>query len=95
MHMVARAHLGRQGVERGSVGQGIRERRKQVDRMLLGLLLGLLLLLQLVLHPALSVRPSIRPLVGRSVTLSSKTRKINISEQIVDRDSILGSLDAS
>ena len=42
-----------------------------------------------------SVRPSVRQLVRRSVTLLSKTREINILEQIVARGGIPGSLDAS
>ncbi len=53
----------------------------------------------IILRPRISitgsVRPSVRPSVGPSVTLSSKTREINILEQIVDRNSKLGSLDAS
>ena len=42
-----------------------------------------------------SVGPSVRPLVGRLVTLSSKTRLIDIFEQIIATGGLLGSLDAS
>ena len=42
-----------------------------------------------------SVRRSVRPSVGWSVTLSSKTRLINIFEQIIATGGLLGSLDAS
>ena len=42
-----------------------------------------------------SVRPSIRPSVGGSVTLSSKTREINIFEQNIVTGGMLGPLDAS
>ena len=41
------------------------------------------------------VGPSVRPSVGWLVTLSSKTRLINIFEQIIARGGLLGSLDAS
>ena len=41
------------------------------------------------------VCPSVRPSVCWLVTLSSKIREINIFEHIVDRESILGSIDAS
>ena len=40
-------------------------------------------------------RVSVRRLVGWLVTFSSKISEINIFEQIVDRGSMLGSLDAS
>ena len=42
-----------------------------------------------------SVRPSVRRLVGRSVTLLSKTREISIFEQNIIIGGILGHLDAS
>ena len=42
-----------------------------------------------------SARPSVGPSVRPSVTLSSKSRKINIFEQISDRGGILDSLYAS
>ena len=42
-----------------------------------------------------SVRPSVRRLVGPLVTLSTKTRKIIIFEQINAQAGIIGSLDAS
>ena len=41
-----------------------------------------------------SVRPSVRRLVGGSVTLSSKTREINIFEQNIVIVGILSPLDA-
>ena len=41
------------------------------------------------------VCPSVRPSVGPSVTLSSKTRKINIFEQNIVIGGIRGPLDAS
>ena len=51
------------------------------------------------LYEGLSVRPSVgpsvRPLVGWLVTLSSKTRLINIFEQMIATGGLLGSLDAS
>ena len=51
------------------------------------------------LYEGMSVRPSVRPsvrrLVGWSVTLSSKTREINIFEQNIVIGGILGPLDAS
>ena len=55
------------------------------------------------MRPRISIRGSVRPSVGRSVgrsvgpsvTLLSKSRKINIFEQISDRGGILGSLYAS
>ena len=47
------------------------------------------------LYDGLSVRPSVRPSVGGSVTLSSKTREINIFKQNIVIGGILGSLDAS
>ena len=46
-------------------------------------------------HLCNRICPSVGPSVGWLVTLSSKTRKINIFEQIVDRGSILGLLNAS
>ena len=42
-----------------------------------------------------SVRPSVRRSVGWLVTLSPKTRLINIFKQIIARGGLLGSLDAS
>ena len=46
-------------------------------------------------HLYMRVCPSVRRSVGRSVTLSSKTRKIIISEQINAQAGMLGSQDAS
>ena len=45
-----------------------------------------------LLYEGLSVRPSVHRLVGRSVTFSSKLRKINIFEPISDSWVILSSL---
>ena len=51
------------------------------------------------MRPRISITGSVRPFVGPSVrpsvTLSSKTRAINIQEQVSAKGGLLGSLDAS
>ena len=41
------------------------------------------------------VGPSVGPSVSPSITLTSKTREINVFEQKIDKAGILGLLDAS